>query len=117
MEREMQSLIYNKTWKLVELPTDHTLIDSKWMYKLKDNPARDDTRSFKARLVAIGFTREKGVDYNKVFSPIAKYATMRLVCALAAIFGLVMYQMSVVIADLLKSSTCRFNVNMALSSH
>ncbi|OAE31973.1 hypothetical protein AXG93_4421s1260 [Marchantia polymorpha subsp. ruderalis] len=84
MEREMQSLIYNKTWKLVELPTDHTLIDSKWMYKLKDNPARDDTRSFKARLVAIGFTREKGVDYNKVFSPIAKYATMRLGEALRA---------------------------------
>ncbi|OAE32685.1 hypothetical protein AXG93_4085s1060 [Marchantia polymorpha subsp. ruderalis] len=35
MEREMQSLINNKTWELVELPKDQTVIDSKWVYKLK----------------------------------------------------------------------------------
>lgn len=56
MEREMQSLIDNKTWKLVELPKDRTVIDSKWVYKLKDNLAGDDARIFKARLVVRGFT-------------------------------------------------------------
>lgn len=52
----MQSLIDNKTWELVELPKDQTVIDSKWVYKLKDNPVGDVARIFKARLVARGFT-------------------------------------------------------------
>ncbi|OAE33501.1 hypothetical protein AXG93_1467s1030 [Marchantia polymorpha subsp. ruderalis] len=51
MEREMESLIDNKTWELIEPPTDQTLIDSKWVYKLKDNPAGDEAKIFKARLV------------------------------------------------------------------
>ncbi|OAE33837.1 hypothetical protein AXG93_3559s1030 [Marchantia polymorpha subsp. ruderalis] len=73
MERKMQSLIGNKTCEVVELCTDQTLIDFKWVYKLKDNPARDKARIFKDRRVARGFTQEKGVNYNKVFSPIAKF--------------------------------------------
>ncbi|OAE32885.1 hypothetical protein AXG93_3052s1150 [Marchantia polymorpha subsp. ruderalis] len=51
MERKMGSLIDNKTWELVEPPTDQTLIDSKWVYKLKDNPTGDEAKIFKARLV------------------------------------------------------------------
>ncbi|OAE30129.1 hypothetical protein AXG93_246s1000 [Marchantia polymorpha subsp. ruderalis] len=100
MEREMQSLIDNKTWKLVELRKDQTVIDSKWVYKLKDNPAGDEAGIFKARLVARGFTHEKRVDYNEVFSLVAKYATIRLVCALAATISLVINQMNVVTAFL-----------------
>ncbi|OAE23483.1 hypothetical protein AXG93_285s1410 [Marchantia polymorpha subsp. ruderalis] len=75
----MESLIANKTWKLVEPPTNQTLIDFNWVYKLKDNPAGDKAEIFKARLVARGFTQEKGVDYYEVFSPVAKYATISLV--------------------------------------
>ena len=33
MQREMQSLIDNKTWKLVKLPKNQQLVDSKWIYK------------------------------------------------------------------------------------
>lgn len=44
MEREMKSLIDNKTWKLVELLKDQALIDCKWVYKLKDSPACDEAR-------------------------------------------------------------------------
>ncbi|OAE23684.1 hypothetical protein AXG93_4520s1070 [Marchantia polymorpha subsp. ruderalis] len=96
MEREIQSLIDNKTWKLIELPKYQIVIDSKWVYKLKDNPTGDEARIFKARLLARGFTHEKDVDYNKIFSPIAKYATICMVCALAATFSLVMDQMDVI---------------------
>ena len=50
--------------------------------------------------MAKGFTQEKGVDYNEVYSPVAKYATIRLLCVLVAIFGLVLDQMDVVTAFL-----------------
>lgn len=40
--REMQLLMDNKTWELIELSSHQALIDSKWMYKLKYNPARDN---------------------------------------------------------------------------
>ena len=39
MHREIQLLLENKTWKLVTLPKDQPLVDSKWVYKLKDNPS------------------------------------------------------------------------------
>ncbi|CAM6109629.1 unnamed protein product [Calypogeia fissa] len=98
MHKEMQSLKHNKTWELVEAPKDQQVIDSKWMYKLKDNPGDKTKKIFKARLVAKGFTQKKGVDYNEVFSPVAKYSTIRLLCALVALFGLILNQMDVVTA-------------------
>ncbi len=96
MHKEMQSLKHNKTWELVKAPKDQQVIDSKWVYKLKDNPGDETKKIFKARLVAKGFTQKKGVDYNEVFSPIAKYSTIRLLCALVALFGLILDQMDVV---------------------
>ena len=76
------------------------MVDSKWVYTLKDNPNNESKKIFKARMVAKGFTQQKGVDYNEVFSPVAKYSTIRLLCALVAIFGLVLDQMDVVTAFL-----------------
>ena len=51
---EMDSLIYNKTWKLVELPPGCKTIGCKWVLrkKLKSDGIID---KFKARFVAKGF--------------------------------------------------------------
>ncbi|OAE28388.1 hypothetical protein AXG93_4027s1100 [Marchantia polymorpha subsp. ruderalis] len=75
MDQEMQLPIDNKTWELVKLTKEYKIIDSKWMYKLNDNPTRDEARIFKARLVARGFTQKKSVDYNKVVMPVAKVSS------------------------------------------
>jgi hypothetical protein len=40
------------------------------------------------------------VDYNEIFFPVAKLSIIRLICALVAIFGLVLDQIDVVIAFL-----------------
>ncbi len=40
--------------------------------------------------------QHNGVDYNEVFSLVAKYSTIRLLMAFVAMFGLILDQMDVV---------------------
>ncbi|GKE00530.1 putative ribonuclease H-like domain-containing protein, partial [Tanacetum coccineum] len=49
----------------------------------------------KARLVAQGYTQEEGIDYNEVFSPVARIEAIRLFLAYASFIGFIMYQMDV----------------------
>jgi len=100
MCHEMDSLHDNKTWELLELPKGKQAVASKWVYKIKDGPTSAAEKIYKARLVAKGFTQEKGVDYNEVFSPVAKYSTIRLLCSLVALFDLELDQMDVITAFL-----------------
>lgn len=50
---------------------------------------------FKARLVAQGYSQVKGVDYEKVFSPMARYTSVRSLLALANAQDLEIHQMDV----------------------
>ncbi|GJU88728.1 putative ribonuclease H-like domain-containing protein [Tanacetum coccineum] len=49
----------------------------------------------KARLVAQGYTQEKGIDYDEVFAPVAKIEAIRLFLAFASFMGFIVYQMDV----------------------
>ncbi|GJS83085.1 copia protein [Tanacetum coccineum] len=49
----------------------------------------------KARLVAQGYTQEEGIDYDEVFSPVARIEAIRLFLAYASFKDFVMYQMDV----------------------
>ncbi|GJZ61284.1 ribonuclease H-like domain-containing protein [Tanacetum coccineum] len=48
-----------------------------------------------ARLVAQGYTQEEGIDYNDVFSPVARIEAIRLLLAYASFKDFVVYQMDV----------------------
>ena len=50
---------------------------------------------FKARLVAQGYSQVKGVDYDEVFSPVARTTSMRSLLALANVHDLEIHQMDV----------------------
>nr|GEW69905.1 putative ribonuclease H-like domain-containing protein [Tanacetum cinerariifolium] len=49
----------------------------------------------KARLVTQGHTQEEGIDYKKVFDPVARIEAIRLFLAYASFMGFMVYQMDV----------------------
>nr|GEZ43716.1 copia protein [Tanacetum cinerariifolium] len=49
----------------------------------------------KARLVTQGHTQEEGIDYEDVFSPLARIEAIRLFLAYASFMGFMVYQMDV----------------------
>lgn len=63
IDKEYVSLIENNTWELITPPPGHSVIKSRWTFKIK--PAtRTREKIFKARFVAKGFSQVPGVDYN-----------------------------------------------------
>ena len=65
-------------------------------------------RHFKARLVAQGYSQEKGVDYDKLFSPVVRNTSVRSLLALANAHDLEIpvHQIGVKIAFLNGSLDC-----------
>ena len=85
-EDEIESIIKNDTWELVDLPYGAKAIGLKWVFKLKRN-ADGTINKFKARLVAKGYVQQYGVDFDEVFAPVARLETIRLLINLAAANG------------------------------
>jgi len=83
MDEELESVLSNNTWEYVDLPPGAKAIPLKWVYKLKRDGNGNITR-FKARLVVKGYMQREGIDYEEVFAPVSKYATLRTLMALTA---------------------------------
>ncbi|GAB2294442.1 hypothetical protein Dimus_038297 [Dionaea muscipula] len=94
MQEEISALQAQHTWVLVPLPIKKNCVSCKWVFRLKRNSDGSIARH-KARLVARGFTQEKGVDYEETFSPVVRHTTVRIVIRLAAAFGWQMHQLDV----------------------
>ena len=81
----MESLISNKTWKLVDLPSGCKTIGCKWLLKKKLKPDGSIDK-YKVRLVAKGFKQLEGLKIFDTFSPITRITSIRLLMAMAAKF-------------------------------
>ncbi|GKE25103.1 putative ribonuclease H-like domain-containing protein, partial [Tanacetum coccineum] len=81
-------------WTLVDLPKRKRAIGTKWVYRNKKNE-RGIVVINKARLVVQGYTQEEGINYDEVFSPVARIEAIRLFLAYVSFMGFIMYQMDV----------------------
>ena len=88
------SMARNKVWELVHLPPQRKSIRNKWVFKIKRR-ANGSIDKFKARLVAKGLTQIEGIDYEETFSPVVRFASIRLLLALVAHLDLELFQMDV----------------------
>jgi hypothetical protein len=91
---EMDSILSNNTWELVDRLYGCKPVGCKWVFKKKLRP--DGTiDKYKARLVAKGYTQKEGEDFFDTYSPVARLTTIRVLLSLVASHGLFVYQMDV----------------------
>ena len=83
---EINTILKNKTWDLVDLPPGEKAIGLKWIFKIKRN-ADGSINKYKSRLVAKGYIQRHGIDFEEVFARVAHMETVRFLIALAASKG------------------------------
>lgn len=93
IQEELNALKKNNTWTLVKPPKKCNIVDSKWIFRIKDEGG--NRSRYKARLVVRGFSQRYGIDYDETFSPVVRHSSLRVLLALATKSRLNVDQMDV----------------------
>ncbi|PKU83116.1 Retrovirus-related Pol polyprotein from transposon TNT 1-94 [Dendrobium catenatum] len=94
MQNEIMALTKQNTWSLVPKPANKPILGCKWTFKTKLLPNGQVDR-YKARLVALGYNQQYGINYTETFSPVAKMPTIRLLLTVAVNRQWPIYQLDV----------------------
>jgi histone deacetylase 1/2 len=81
MRSEIVTLHANNTWSLVSFDPSMNVVGCHWVYKIK-RQADGTIDSYKACLVARGFTQQEGINYSKTFNHVVKLTTVWLVLSI-----------------------------------
>ena len=65
MNEEMDSLVRNETWDLVQLPIEKMALQNKWVYRLKEEDG--GKKWYKAKLIVKGLHKRKVYILMKYF--------------------------------------------------
>jgi hypothetical protein len=101
---EMDSIMSNATWEVVERPYGCKPIGSKWVFKKKLRPNGTIER-YKARLVIKGYSQKEGEDFFDSYSLVDRLTTIHVLLSLAASHGFLVHQMDVKTSLLFKGKT------------
>ncbi|GJZ93608.1 putative ribonuclease H-like domain-containing protein [Tanacetum coccineum] len=94
MQEELLQFKLQEVWTLVDLPNGKRAIGTEWVFRNKKDERGIMIRK-KARLVVQGYTQEEGIEYDKVFAPVARIEAIRLFLAYASFKVFLVYQMDV----------------------
>nr|GEW42737.1 ribonuclease H-like domain, reverse transcriptase, RNA-dependent DNA polymerase [Tanacetum cinerariifolium] len=94
MQEELLQFKMQKVWILVDLPYGKRVIGTKWVFRNKNDERGIMVRN-KARLVVQGHTQEDRINYEEVFTPVARIEAIRLFLAYASFMGFMVYQIDV----------------------
>nr|GFB72507.1 retrovirus-related Pol polyprotein from transposon TNT 1-94 [Tanacetum cinerariifolium] len=94
MQEELDQFARLKGWRLAPRPEGKSVIKTKWIFKNKKDESSLVIRN-KARLVAVGYSQQEGIDYDKTFALVARIEAIRLFLAYAAHKDFIVFQMDV----------------------
>jgi hypothetical protein len=99
MDEEMEALDNNEAWDLMEFPTGKNPIGNKWVFKKKLN-AKGKVEKYKAQLVVKGYSQVEGIDFDEIFSLVAKLTSIRFMLSVVVAFDFEVEHMDVKITFL-----------------
>nr|GEV08529.1 hypothetical protein [Tanacetum cinerariifolium] len=94
MQEELNEFERLEVWELVPRPDKVMVITLKWIYKVKLDELGGILKN-KARLVARGYRKENGINFEESFALVARLEAIRIFLAYAAHKNMVVYQMDV----------------------
>nr|GEY05913.1 hypothetical protein [Tanacetum cinerariifolium] len=84
---EIQSMIDNMVWVLVDLLHGYKIVGSKWIFKKKTD-IDGIIHTYKARFVAKVYTQLYEVDYEEMFSAVTDIRAIRFLISIAAFYDM-----------------------------
>nr|GEU90228.1 hypothetical protein [Tanacetum cinerariifolium] len=94
MQEELHQFDRLTVWELVDRPLSTNVINLMWLWKNKHNEENTVIQN-KSCLVAKGYVRKEGVDFEESFAAIARLETVRFFIPYAAYKSFTVYQMDV----------------------
>jgi len=79
MHDKLHQFQMNDIWTLAPRPEGVKIIGTKWIFRNKTDE-EENVIGNKARLMAQGYTRVKGVDFDETFAPVARIEFISLTC-------------------------------------
>lgn len=91
---EIDTILQNHTWKLMNLPPIIKLLDYKWIFK-KKMKIDSTIDKYKVRLIIKGCQQWENLDYFNIYSPISWITSIGVIVATVTLWNLKIYRMDV----------------------